>query len=94
MFQLDDKAGEIFDSIIDRTKAIHEKFFTHVQYSGFEKTLSNPDTGNNVKLTTDNLIFTQMVEKDQDIEAAYELVRERFQGILVPSVVDKYKTMY
>jgi hypothetical protein len=90
VLKLSDQAGGIFDSVIEKKRFFHEDYFTQLQYSGFEKTINNPDTGNSIRMTTDNLIYTQTNQENKPLSYVYSLVQERFNGTVVPIIIDGF----
>ena len=47
---------------------------------------------NYVKITTDNVIFSQKIEKGTSVKDALERQRDRFESCVVPSTIEAYSS--
>lgn len=94
MFQVSDSAGLIFDKLLKDSKAFPRKIYSKVQYNGLEKTLyedNKSDIDNYVKINSDNIVFSQNVEHENDINEMITYIRSRFEDFIVPVTLNEYK---
>ncbi len=89
MFKLLDSWGEIADDILYHSKCFSPEFFSNIstQYTT-ERRLFNPEKNHSLLLTSNNLIFSQTVESNFNLE--YEQFKKRVAEYLVPNLLTKY----
>lgn len=88
-FKLLDSWGTIADDMLYNSKYFSSKMFPEIatQYTT-KRYLSNSEKGHRFILTSDNLVFTQVIENDWDSE--YKLFVERIEKYIIPNILSKY----
>lgn len=85
-FRIMDMWGSIADDILRKDKYFSPKYFPSIQSQyNLQGQLSNPETGNYLLLSAENLIYRHSIEKSFDEE--FKLFRERISKYLVPDIV-------
>ena len=95
VFQLADSAGMIFDKLLKDTKAFPRKVYSRVQYGNLEKLLyedSNEEISNYIKISSENVIFSQKVGNEKNILEMVDTVKKKFEKYIVPITLDEYNT--
>ena len=89
MFRLLDTWGEIADDILYRSKYFSTEYFTNIsqQYTT-ERRLSNQQTGNQLIITANNLVYTHNIKGDYSNE--YNEFKQRIENYLVPQILSAY----
>ena len=64
-FRLLDDAGAVFDKILYDSKCFSTDYFPQIQYDRFQKVLKNNDTGNDLSMTADNVVYRHKVESER-----------------------------
>jgi len=93
-FQIVDNAGLIFDKLLKDSKAFPRSVYSKVEYNGLVKTLyeeAKDEIDNYVKISSDNIIYSQNVENDSDIMSMINSVRAKFEDHIVPVTLNEYK---
>lgn len=88
-FSLLDNWGKIADDILYRSKHFSSEFFTNIstQYTT-ERTLQNPETGDFLRLSANNLIFKYYIK--DDFEKEYKEFCKKINEYLVPKILSEY----
>ncbi len=88
-FKLLDSWGTIADDMLYNSGYFSSEFFPEIatQYTT-KRYLSNSEKGHRFVLTSNNLVFTQVIEKDWDSE--YKLFIERIEKYIIPNIISKY----
>lgn len=90
-FKLLDYWGEIADDILYKSEYFGCDFFCNIstQYTT-ERSLFNPNTGNALNLSSNNLVFKYYVPKSTSFDKEYEFFCERINKYLVEKILSKY----
>lgn len=90
-FKLLDYWGAIADDILYKSEYFGCKFFSQIstQYTT-ERGLSNPETGNRLTLSSNNLIFKYYIEDPKKFTDEYNYFCERVNKYLVPEILSKF----
>lgn len=88
MFKLLDMWGEIADDVLNRNKFFPKGYFTNIstQYTT-ERSLVNQNTGHQLIITANNLIYTHFV--CDNMEKEYEEFKKRVINYIVPEILSK-----
>jgi len=95
MFQISDNAGLIFDKLLKDSKTFPRKKYSKVQYGGLEKLLyeeSKDEIDNYVKISADNIIFSQNTEEFSEVSRMVKSIREIYENKIVPITLNEYKS--
>lgn len=88
-FKILDSWGEIADNILYGSKYFSPEFFTNISTSyTTERRLSNSNKKHLFLLSSNNLVFTQEIEKDFNSE--YSLFKKRVEEYIVPKILSEY----
>jgi len=89
MFKLLDMWGEVADDILYKNKYFSSEYFTNIsqQYTT-ERSLTNPSTGNQLVIASNNLVFTHNIEAD--FEKEYAEFRRRVEDYIVPQILSAH----
>jgi len=89
-YRMLDNWGDIADNLLDNKKYFPGEFFPNItlQYT-IERELSNPN-GTSIRLNASNLIFTQVVENDNDFDTEYKEFKRRIIEYIEPQIIRKY----
>lgn len=92
-FRILDDTGAIFDKLLyeDGGKYFSPKYFPRIEYGGFEKGLRNDETGNYLKLTSDNVVYCHNIPKTADEDREIKAVIERVNKAIVPFLLETYR---
>ena len=84
-----DRWGDIVDSLLYNNKYFSSDFFQNIstQYTT-QRDLMNPDTGDSLRLSSDNLIFTYY--KKDSFEKSYGDFSRMVCSYLIPEILSKY----
>lgn len=90
-FKLLDCWGEIADDILYKTEYFGSKFFPNIssQYTT-ERTLSNPNTGDFLSLSSSNIVFKYYIPENAVFEKEYEYFCTRINKYIVEKILSKY----
>lgn len=89
-FRMTDVTGEIVDDILTNARSpFNEKIFPKIETSKWEKVLHNEDTGEYLRVNTDDLILSVRVDKDFDIK--FEWLKETVLSYFKEHLFHKYK---
>lgn len=88
-FKLLDSWGTIADDMLYNSKYFSAEMFPEIatQYTT-KRYLSNSEKGHRFFLTADNLVFTQVIEKNWDSE--YKDFVERIEKYIIPNILSRY----
>ena len=88
-FKILDLWGEIADNILYESKYFSPEFFPNISTAyTTERRLYNNDKKHLFLLSSNNLVFTQEIEKDFNLE--YNLFKKRVEEYIVPQILSKY----
>ena len=89
MFKVLDSWGEIADDILYNNKLFSPEFFSNIsaQYTT-ERRLFNPERGHSLILTSNNLVYTQIIESD--FASEYNLFKRRVAEYFIPCLLTRY----
>lgn len=92
-FRILDDTGAIFDKLLyeNGEKYFDAKYFPRIEYGGFEKGLRNDETGNYLKLTSDNVVYCHHISKCADEDPEIQAVIERVNKAIVPFLIEEYR---
>lgn len=90
-FKLLDYWGEIADDILYKSEYFGSTFFCNIstQYTT-ERSLYNPDTGNFLNLSSNNLIFKYYIPRNNIFKTEFDFFCERVNKYLVERILSKY----
>lgn len=92
-FRILDDTGAIFDKLLyeNGEKHFSPKYFPRIEYGGFEKGLRNDETGNYLKLTSDNVVYCHHITREADEGREIQDVIERVNKAIVPFLLEEYR---
>lgn len=91
-FRILDCAGQIFDSLLYKSKGFSTAYFPTISYGEFQKMIRNEREGHYLQLLADNVIYRHKIGSEQEEKAAAEVndVIDRVENSIAPLVINKY----
>lgn len=89
-FKLLDNWGEIADNLLYKSKYFDYKFFPSIstQYTT-ERTLTNHDTGNFLKLSSNQLVFRYNIDSTKKFDDEFHIFCQKINEYIVPEILTK-----
>ncbi len=92
-FRIPDVAGEVIDDILYNEKSpFGKKYFPKISVRTFERILHNPETGEYLRINTDDIIFGIVVNKNFDEK--YNWIKNEVFKYLSDHLFKKYNIKY
>lgn len=90
-FKMLDHWGELADELLLDEKYFPGTFFPNItsQYT-VERELTNPDNGNSLKVSANNLIYQQTTDESMDFTKEFNDFRNRICGYINPRILREY----